>query len=146
MYRLGGETVSEAAQNVEIIREAYRRWHDSRGASVDHWLSICADQLDFGSLGQGIHSVPYMTMYESKEKLGEYFAGLAHDWDLIEFRTEHFVAQDDRIVMLGRCSWRAKRSGKRVWTPIAASFRMAGGKIIEYFEYFDTAQVRDAMS
>lgn len=138
--------MSEESENVDILREAYRLWHETKGESVDHWLSICADQLDFGSIGQSVKATPYMTIYESKTRLGEYFRGLARDWEMIEFRTEHFVAQRDRVVMLGRCSWRAKRTSKTVWSPKADSFRMAKGKIIEFFEYFDTAGMRDALT
>jgi ketosteroid isomerase-like protein len=138
--------MSEETRNVDILKQAYGLWHDSKGRSVDHWMSICADQLDFGSLAQTVKSVPYMTVYESKNTLGEYFAGLARDWEMIEYSIEHYVAQGDRVVALGRCSWRARRSGVVVWTPIANSLRFAGGKIIEFYEYFDTAQVRDAMN
>jgi len=138
--------MSEESRNVSILKEAYRLWHETKGKSVDHWLDICADQLDFGSIGQSVKATPYMTIYEDKKKLGEYFAGLARDWEMVEFRIEHYVAQGDRVVCLGRCSWKARRTGKVVWSPIANSFRMANGKMIEYYEYFDTAQMRDAMT
>ena len=138
--------MSEEARNTAILTEAYRLWHETKGKSVDHWLDICADQLDFGSIGQSVKATPYMTIYEDKKKLGEYFAGLARDWEMVEFRIEHYVAQGDRVVCLGRCSWKARRTGKVVWSPIANSFRMANGKMIEYYEYFDTAQMRDAMT
>jgi ketosteroid isomerase-like protein len=137
--------MSEETRNVEILKEAYRLWHETKGKSVTHWISICADAIQFGSLAQNLRSVPYMTAYSDVTTLARYFAGLAVDWEMIEFRPENFVAQGDRVVMLGRCSWRAKRSGKVVWTPKADSFRMRNGKIIEFYEYFDTAQVRDAM-
>lgn len=137
--------MSEESRNVAILKEAYGLWHETKGKSVDHWMSICADQLDFGSIAQSVKSVPYMTLYESKSTLGEYFDGLARDWQMIEFRIEHYVAQHDRVVCLGRCSWKARKSGITVWSPIANSFRFADGKVIEYYEYFDTAQVRDAM-
>lgn len=137
--------MSEEARNVAILQEAYRLWHETKGKSVAHWISICSEAIEFGSLAQNLRSVPYMTTYEDVETLAKYFAGLAQDWEMIEFRTEHFVAQGDRVVMLGRCSWRAKKTGIVVWSPKADSFRMKDGKIIEYYEYFDTAQVRDAM-
>lgn len=137
--------MSEESQNVAILKEAYRLWHETKGRSVDHWMTICADELEFGSIGQSVKSAPYMTLYESKEKLGEYFRGLARDWEMIEFRPEHFVAQLDRVVMLGRCSWRCRATNKTVWSPKADSFRFAKGKIIEFFEYFDTAGMRDGM-
>ena len=74
------------------------------------------------------------------------FAGLERDWQMIEFATEHFVAQGDRVVMLGRCAFRYKKTGKVVWTHKADSWRFAGGKAIEYFEFYDTAQVHAAVA
>ncbi len=137
--------MSEEARNVTLLREAYRLWHDTKGKSVEHWMDLFADQIAFGSIAQSVRSAPYMTMYEDKNALRGYFAGLTLDWEMIEFRTEHFVAQGDRVVMMGRCSWRARKTGKTVWTPKADSFRFADGKVIEFFEYFDTAAMRDAM-
>ncbi len=138
--------MSEENRNVGILKDVYRHWHETKGKSVDRWLEICADQLDFGSLAQTEKSLPYMKLYESKDSLGEYFRGLARDWEMIEYRIEHYVAQGDRVVALGRCSWKAKKSGIVVWSPMANSFRFANGKIVEFFEYFDTAQARDAMT
>ena len=37
--------MSDEANNVAVLTEAYRRWHDSRGGSVDHWMSICAENI-----------------------------------------------------------------------------------------------------
>ncbi len=65
---------------------------------------------------------------------------------MIEYVAEHFVAQDDRVVMLGRCSWRFRRTGKVVATPKVDSWRFAGGKAVEFYEYYDTAQLLAAMS
>jgi hypothetical protein len=31
------------AQNVAILKTAYARWIESKGASADHWMSIIAD-------------------------------------------------------------------------------------------------------
>ena len=138
--------MSEEASNVAILKDAYRRWSESRGGSVDHWMSICADGIAFGTLAEREPAVPYMTVYERRDDLRGYFDGLARDWDMVEFVPEHFIAQGDRVVMLGRCSWRAKNTGKVVSTPKADSFRMKDGKIVEYYEYFDTAQVRDALT
>jgi ketosteroid isomerase-like protein len=137
--------MSEESRNVAVLQEAYRQWSDSRGGSVDHWMSICADGIAFGTIAQREAAVPYMAAYSRRDELRGYFEGIARDWDMIDYAAEHFVAQGDRVVMLGRCSWRAKASGRVVSTPKADSFRMQDGKIVEFFEYFDTAQVRDAM-
>ena len=138
--------MSDEARNVEVLRHAYRRWSDTRGGSVDDWMKICADEIAFGSIAQGSpEGAKYLTAYHNKEQLREYFAGLAHDWEMIEFVAENFVAQGDRVVMLGRCAWKYKRTGKVVWTPKADSWRFANGKAVEFYEFYDTAQVHQAV-
>jgi ketosteroid isomerase-like protein len=138
--------MAEETRNVALLREAYRLWHETKGGSVDHWMDLFADSLEFGSIAQSVQPASrYMTMHENKSGLREYFRGIGRDWEMIEFRPEHFVAQGDRVVMLGRCSWKFKKTGITVWSPKADSFRFADGKIIEFFEYFDTALMKAAM-
>ena len=48
--------------------------------------------------------------------------------------------------MLSQCTWRYKRTGKVVSTHKADSWRLADGKAVEYFEYYDTAQVHAAVA
>ena len=138
--------MSDEAKNVAVLTEAYRRWHDSRGSSVDHWMSICDDNIAFGSLIEGTApGVSYMTEYSARAELGRYFEGLARDWEMIEYKVDQFVAQKDRVVMLGQCAWRNKHTGKVVRTPKADSWRFANGKAVEFYEFFDTAQVHAAV-
>jgi uncharacterized protein len=138
--------MSDEARNVAILTEAYRLWSESRGTSADHWISICAQNIRFGSIAEPLKTVPYMATYRSRDEVGQYFAGVTRDWEMLEYRVDHFVAQGDRVVMLGHCAWRAKQSGEVVSTPKADSWRFADGKAVEYYEYFDTAQVMRAMA
>jgi ketosteroid isomerase-like protein len=137
--------MSEEA-HVATLKDAYRRWHESRGGSADHWMTICDENIKFGSLAQGGPRVEYLTAYNARDELKHYFEGLTRDWEMIEYVPEHFVAQWDRVVMIGRCSFRAKRTGKTVSTPKVDSWRFANGKAVEFFEYYDTAGVIAAMS
>ena len=138
--------MSDETANVAVLKDAYRRWHDSRGGSVDHWMSICDENIKFGSLAHGATGVEYLTAYNARDELKKYFNGLLRDWEMIEYRPDEFVAQGDRVVMIGHCSWRAKASGKVVSTPKADVWRFANGKAVEFYEFFDTAQVVAAMS
>jgi ketosteroid isomerase-like protein len=140
------EAMSDEATHVAVLTEAYRRWHDSRGGSVDHWMSICDENIKFGSIAQGAPKVEYLTAYKARDELKHYFTGLSRDWEMIEYRVDQFIAQGDRVVMLGHCSYRAKATGKVVSTPKADAWRFANGKAVEFYEYFDTAQVVAAVS
>jgi ketosteroid isomerase-like protein len=140
-------TMADEARNVETLKTAYKTWSDSRGGSADHWLTICADNIAFGSLAQGApQGANYLTAYSSRDALKDYFAGLTRDWEMIEYVAEHYIAQGDRVVMLGRCSWRFKKNGKVVSTPKADAWRFVNGKAVEFFEYYDTAQVHAAVA
>ena len=131
--------MSDEANNVAVLTEAYRRWHDSRGGSVDHWMSICDENIAFGSLIQGAApEVAYMTEYNARDELGRYFEGLARDWEMIEYKVDQFVAQDDRVVMLGHCAWRNKHTGKVVNDAeggFLALREWEGGRVLRVFRH-----------
>jgi ketosteroid isomerase-like protein len=139
--------MADEADNVEILKSAYQSWSDTRGASAEGWLKICDDNIAFGSLAQG--SAPraqYMTSYSSRDALTEYFSGLARDWEMLDWKVDNFIAQDDRVVVLSRCTWRFKANGKVVSTPKADVWRLVNGKAVEFFEFYDTAQVHAAVA
>ena len=138
--------MSQEAANVAILKQCYQSWSSSRGANAAEWMAVCDENIKFGSIAEGPAKVEYLTAYSRREALGAYFDGLKRDWEMIEYVAENFVAQGDRVVMLGRCSWRFKKTGKVVSTPKADSWRFADGKAVEFFEYFDTAKLRDAVT
>ncbi|MCP4319552.1 MAG: nuclear transport factor 2 family protein, partial [Hyphomicrobiales bacterium] len=63
--------------NKEILRIAYTKWHETRGGSVDHWLSIMADKIDFRSLADGEGGLNFTKSVESRADMEGYFAGLS---------------------------------------------------------------------
>lgn len=138
--------MSQESQNVAILRKAYADWSSSKGASADQWTAVFADKFQFGSIAQGGHGTAYLTAYQNRSDLAAYFDGIKRDWDMIEFTADHFIAQDDRVVMIGRCSWRYKRTGKVISTPKADSWRFVDGKAVEFYEFYDTAQLSAATS
>ncbi|MCX7311242.1 MAG: nuclear transport factor 2 family protein [Hyphomicrobiales bacterium] len=138
--------MGDETRNVEILKAAYQRWSDSKGKSADDWLRICAENIAFGSLAQGApQGAAYLTAYSNRDALWDYFMGLARDWDMVEASMDHYVAQGDRVVAIGSCTWRYKKTGKVVSTPKADSWRFSDGKAVEFFEFYDTAQVHAAV-
>src|ERR1700722_2267761 len=140
-----GQIMTDEAQNVIVLKDAYDRWAERKGDSADHWTAIFADTIKFGSLAQGSYGAAYLSAYQTRDQLAQYFVGLKRDWEMIEYVAENYVAQGDRVVMLGHCAWRNRQTGKEVATPKADSWRFADGKTIEFYEYYDTAQLRVAM-
>jgi len=138
--------MADAAANVAILKEAYARWHDSKGNSVDHWMGLVADDIKFGSLAQGAPEVAFLRDYSNRNALRSYFDALLSEWEMIHYTVGEFVAQGETVVMRGTMAWRNKRTGKQVETPKIDFWRFRGGKAVEFYEYYDTARTIAAAS
>jgi hypothetical protein len=123
-----------------MLREAYWRWHDTKGASADQFYSLFGDQLEFRSLGAGGPGMEFTAICKSQSALRRYFKGLAKDWSMNFYHIHDYVAEDDHVVAIGECSWTHRRTGKTVVTPKVDVWRFVDGKAVSFFELFDTAQ------
>ena len=135
--------MSTEDSNVAVLKEAYRQWHDTKGESVDHWLALMTDDVKFRSLAEGARPMEFTRASTCKDDVRRYFAGLTEDWQMIYYRTDEYIAQGDRVVALGTCSFKHKKTGKILETPKADFHKLRDGKICEFFELYDTAQAID---
>jgi ketosteroid isomerase-like protein len=132
------------ARNVETLKAAYKKWHDTKGGSVDHWMGLIADDVRFGSLARGAEPVAFATTYTNKQALKSYFDGLLGSWEMLHYATDEYIAQGESVVMRGSTAWRNKTTGKVFSTPKVDYWRFRDGAVVEYFEYYDTAGVMTA--
>ncbi|MEM7258110.1 MAG: nuclear transport factor 2 family protein [Pseudomonadota bacterium] len=131
--------MSQEESNVSLIREAYEKWHDTKGGSIDHWTSLLGDEIKFMSLAQGAQGVEFTSAPHTKEQIGGYFEGLTTQFTMNYYHVDEYIAQNDRVVVKGKTSWTNKASGKTVETPKVDIFRLQDGKVVEFEEYYDTA-------
>ena len=136
--------MSSEQENTLILKTAYDLWHETKGASVDHWLSIMSDQIDFRSLADGEGGLNFTKTVESRSDMERYFAGLTGDMEMIHYSVDKYVAQDDTVVAVGSTKWRVKATGNTFETPKVDVVRFKDGKIVSFFEYYDTAKAQAA--
>ena len=136
--------MSQEDDNVAILKEAYRRWHESRAASVEHWMELMTEDIDFRSLAGGQEGMEFTRECCSKDQVRGYFEGLVADWEMVYYNADEYVAQGNRVVMIGSCSWRHRKTGNVIDTPKVDIFRLRDGKISAFFELYDTAMVMAA--
>jgi ketosteroid isomerase-like protein len=125
--------------NVGKLRRAYQLWHDTRGGSAQHWLDLMAADVRMQSLTAGAPGMAFTRANDGKAEAARYFAGLAADWEMIYFTPTEFIAEGDRVVVLSSCAFRYRQTGKVAESLKADVFRFRDGRIIEFFEFFDTA-------
>ncbi len=132
--------MSTEDSNVTVLKEAYRQWHDTKGGSVDHRLTQMTDHVKFRSLSEVKKPMEFTCTSSCKSDVQRYFAGLTEDWQMNYYRMDEYIAQGDRVVALGSCSFKHKKTGKILETPKADFHKFRDGKICEFFELYDTAQ------
>ena len=68
--------MSTEESNVAVLKEAYRRWHETKAGSVDHWLDLMTDDVQFRSLAEGAKPMAFTRTSTCKDDVKRYFDGL----------------------------------------------------------------------
>ena len=131
-------TVVVPPNPADRLREAYAIWSESKGTATDQWLELFADQLEMRSVLSPDLPDDLAAVRFSKAGAIEYFETLARDWEMIAFDCDRFVDGGDEVVMVGRCAWRNRATGKIVDTPKVDVWRFQNGKAVDFMEMFDS--------
>ena len=133
--------MSEQAENVRVLKEAYEAWDRHKGADLGVWMSIIDDDARLVSLADGADSLPFTRRRSGRSELAEYLEELTRDWEMIFYRVDEYVAERDRVVAIGSCAWKNKLTAKIATTAKVDIWRMRGGKAVEFSEFYDTAML-----
>jgi hypothetical protein len=125
---------------VSKLREAYTSWDKSKGTDHEKWLDLMSDHVVFRSLAGGAPGMEFTKECHSKEDVRGYFAGLYKDWEMIHYTPEQFIAEGENVAVRGTCAFRNRQTKKIIQTPKADFFRFENNKIVEFFEFYDTAK------
>ncbi len=136
--------MSQAEANKKILQEAYETWDRTKGGSVDHWMSLMADTVKVKSLADGRGGYKFTERIMSRDDMQRYFDGLIADMEMIHYTVDHYIAEGDMVVALGRTACRVKATGREFDTPKCDVVRMADGKIVSFYEFYDTAMAFEA--
>jgi ketosteroid isomerase-like protein len=126
--------------SLERIRAAYRQWNDTKGASMQQWLELMAPNVCFRSLAGGAPGLEFTVDCACSGDVERYFSQLAQDWNMVHYTVDELFGSGDRVVMLGRMAWTHKRTGRTVESPKADFLRLKDGKVVEFYEFYDTAK------
>ena len=136
--------MSNEAANVQLLKEAYRRWSESKG-SADFWFdSVVAPNISFGSVPRGAAPLAFTKQYDNHEQLRDYFKGLLGEWTMKYYKVDEYIAQGDVVIARGWTAWTNNKTGRLGETPKMDYWRFKDGKAVEFYEYFDTALVYGA--
>ena len=130
-----------AEELIDSIKQGYELWASKDESAVPYFLSLMADDVKWKSLADGCDGARFSHERTGTADVVKYFTELVEEWELVRFSADEFVCQNDRIVMIGNCSFKHRRTGVVVETPKVDTFRHNGSEITEFMEYYDSHKI-----
>ena len=124
--------------NAERLEKLYARWNETKGGCADEILELFDDQVEMRSVLTAEMPSELAGHKTTRAQAGEYFAALARDWEMLYFDAYQFIADDDDVVMVGRCAWRHRQTGAEVDTPKIDIWHFENGRATRFLEMFDS--------
>ena len=129
---------SQKNPNAALLEKVYARWNETKGGAVDEVLELMDDRIEMRSVLSQDMASDIAGFHRTKQQAADYFAALSRDWEMIYFGADQFIADEDDVVMVGRCAWRHRETGAEVDTPKIDIWHFENGKATRFFEMFDS--------
>jgi uncharacterized protein len=129
-------------ENVQTVKEAYAAFE--RG-DITSLLNLVSEDVEWHMPGPS-DIIPFAGEFRGREGVGRFFAALGGAEDVEIFEPREFVAQGDKVVVMGRYRGRIKATGQVDDIEFVHVFNVRDGRITNYRQYNDTAPTVAAYS
>lgn len=133
-------TALETERNRRALTEAYASYREH---DVNPLLNLFADDASYNSVASA-RDFRFAGPNQGRTAVVESLGRIAVDYSLVKYDVLEMVAQDDLVAVHADAAFRHRKTGKVARTEKADIFRMQGGKILEFNEFFDTLTARAA--
>jgi uncharacterized protein len=120
-------------ENVQTLKDAYAAF--TRGDIVT-LMKTFAHDIEWHVPGP--KEAPYAGKHRGTDQVGRFFAQVADTIEFTTFEPREYVAQGDRVVVLGHYAGRVKATGRSFAADWAMVWTLREGKAVTFQEYTDT--------
>jgi len=131
----------QESQNTTLVQNIYAAF--GRG-DIQTLLDGLDEQIVWRPVIGASSSVPTAGNRRGKAAVGEFFRTLSETSTFEDFQTNEFVAQGDKVVVIGRYTGTAKATGRQYRSEWTMVFTLKNGKVVEFREFTDTAALNAA--
>lgn len=132
-------TMAPMTDNKKLIQDMYAAF--GRG-DLNGLLAPLSKDVDWTFFGSP--AIPFAGTFRGPEGVQKFFGALMGTADVLDFQIEDFLADGDKVVVLGREKIKVKATEKTWETRWAHVFTVAGGKVASFREYSDSEAVAAA--
>lgn len=104
---------------------------------VEGFVNLFSDDASWHS--PEIENLPLNGKFSGRENLAAFISGIDEYEEFLKMEPTEFIAQGNRVVVLGNFSVRSKTTDKQYATDFAHIITIKGGKITSFYEFFDNA-------
>ena len=120
--------------NTEIVQNAYGKFGSG---DIPGLLSLLTDDIDWET--PHVENAPFTGNRLGLKEVAEFFQLLNESEDFAYFEPTEFIAQGDKVVVLGRSKATVKSTDRSYETDWVHIFTVNDGKITHFHEFFDSA-------
>ena len=125
--------------NVQLVQQAYQ---SVKNGDTQTLLNMLAQDV-LWELPE-MPNVPFSGTWKGRQQVGEFFRKMNEVQDVIEFKPEQFVAEGDKVIVLGHFNMRVKATGKSSVSHWVQVWTIKAGEVSHMREYVDTLAVNSA--
>lgn len=122
-------------ENVLIIQQSYATLERGDIAAL---LNGMTDDVEWETPGPP-DVLPFAGALHGREQVAQFFTQLSEAMESAQFEPHEFIAQGDKVVVLGRGRYRVRRTGQSYEENFAAAYTLREGKLTKFRSYGDTA-------
>jgi uncharacterized protein len=120
--------------NTEIVQKGYGCFGTGDIAGL---LSLFSEDVTWTV--PEIENAPFAGKRTGTDSVAEFFTQLVEAEDLTRFEPLEFIAEGDKVVVLGESEATVRSTGKTYETDWVHVFHLRDGKVTEFTEFFDNA-------
>ena len=121
-------------ENTKVAGQMYETF---MAGDVEAFLNLFSDDAAWHS--PEIENVPLSGKFSGRENLAAFISGIDDYEEFLKMEPTEFIAQADRVVVLGNYLARSKTTNKQYATDFAHIVTIKDGKITGFYEFFDNA-------
>jgi uncharacterized protein len=128
-------------ENVDVVKDAYRAFREN---NFDVLLECLDENVKWFAIGPP-HLIPTAGTRYGAEQVEQYFCLLGEKGELKRLTPLEFIAEDDRVVVIGEQEGEVTATGSSIRSPWVHVFTLRRGRIREFRAFYDTAATIDAL-
>jgi ketosteroid isomerase-like protein len=122
-------------ENVQVVQAAFAAFGSG---DIPGLLKMLTPDISWRAAGPP-QILPWAGSFQGPEQVGKFFTGLDSAVTFQKFEPQEFIAQGDRVVVLGQSEEKLKANGQVVKPNWVMVFKLRNGKIADYQYLDDTA-------